>query len=97
MCVKLRRRVFVTCGKIPRSGFFSALRAVLAEHSICRAILRQDTPFARRRPILAGSTIFSGRPKRLPLARVFIKPAYQRVPYRTAASYRNVEVRSAQN
>src|ERR1700730_15232050 len=76
-----------TVGQNPSQvAFCPARRAVLVEHSICRAILRQDTPCARSRPILTASTIFSGRPKRFPFARALRRPALTRSTIRLRSS-----------
>ncbi len=67
--------------KPPEVDFCPALRHVLAEHPICRAILRHETPSTRNRAILAPSTMQRGRPSVFPLARAFRSPAAARGLY----------------
>lgn len=64
-------------------AFCNARRQVLAESPIARAILRQERPFARNSAILRPSTIFFGRPRRVPLLRARSSPACTRSLIRT--------------
>lgn len=58
--------------------FWSDLRAVRAEHSSTRAILRQERPFLRISAILATSKTFLGLPSLFPFARALRSPARTR-------------------